>query len=151
MDWQLTITTILVIGSTLVALLALGNRVVLVRSAEDARRRSVAMSDELAKVRRHADERQAHDGETISRLQNRIVQQGQMLRSLQEDLDKFITQHRMMLEVRESSGNAARHTEHVQAVDQRENAIRERLRSMLQEFRTVTEGLKDSEPPAQAA
>ncbi len=152
MDWHLTIAAILVIGATLVALLALGNRIVLVRAIEISRRRASDVIDELAKVRKAADERQAHDGETISRLQNRINQQGQMLRSLQEDLDKFISQHRSMLEVQTRDGSAAPSTaQESAAVEQREKAIRERLRSMLSEFRAVTGGLKDSETTAEAA
>lgn len=152
MDWHLTIATILVLGSALVALLALGNRVVMIRAVDAARHRAREAVEELARVRKQTDDRQAHDGEMISRLQNRILQQGQMLRSLQEDLDKFIAQHRMMLEMRDGADQGSGPSpQETAAVDQRENAIRERLRNMLQEFRAVTEGLKDSEPPAKAA
>jgi TolA-binding protein len=149
MSWDLTIVVILVVGSTAVALLALGNRSLLVHVANEARRKCHELTDELAKVRKQSDDRQAQDAELISRLQNRITQQGQMLRSLQEDLDKFIAQHRSTLEVTQRSGGAS--PQETEAVEQRERAIRERLRNMLQEFRTVTDGLKDAEPPAKAA
>ncbi|HLO39555.1 MAG TPA: hypothetical protein VK176_00920 [Phycisphaerales bacterium] len=150
MDWDLTIVIILVVGATAVALLALGNRALLVHSAGEARRRCSELGEELAKVRKLADDRQAQDAELISRLQNRITQQGQMLRSLQEDLDKFIAQHRSTLEVSQRSGGGEAIQQETEAVEQRERAIRERLRSMLQEFKAVTDGMKD-ESPAKAA
>lgn len=142
MDWHFTSATILVIGATIVALLALGNRILLVRAAQSSQRRIGEMGDELAKVRRAADDRQQHDGETISRLQNRIQQQGQLLRALQEDLDKFILQHRTMLEIKSQPAGAASPSaqQETAAVEQREKAIREKLKSMLQEFRAVTGG-----------
>ncbi|HRJ49857.1 MAG: hypothetical protein KF787_11865 [Phycisphaeraceae bacterium] len=155
MDGNLTIATILVLGSTLIAILSLGSRVTMVHALRTAQRRCSTLADELARVRKSSDERQAHDGETISRLNNRTVQQGQMLRSLQDDLDKFITQHRAMVEVQaRSDRDEAAATADAAAAEQRERAIRERLRTMLNEFRAVTGGIAEAEPhgePAKAA
>ncbi len=153
MDWQLSVAIILVIGATLIALLALGNRVLLARAIERSHRRADMLSEELTKARKAADDRQANDTETISRLQSRIQQQGQLMRTLQEDLDKFISQHHAMVELsRQSPGpETPKAREAAAAADQRERAIREKLRSMLHEFRSVTGGLGDGEAGSKAA
>ncbi|GMV27201.1 MAG: hypothetical protein AMXMBFR58_32320 [Phycisphaerae bacterium] len=150
MPWDLTIAAILVIGATVIALLALGSRVALVRAVGNAHQRAARSAEELAKLRKISDERQAHDAETIARLQNRIIQQGQMLRALQDDLDKFINQNRTMRDVQVRSEGRGPSEQETKAVELREQAIRHRLRSMLHEFKSVTESLKDSDP-AQAA
>lgn len=146
MEGNLTIATILVVGSTLIAILSLGSRVALVHALRASQRRCLKLSDEVARVRKSSDDRQAHDGETISRLNNRTVQQGQMLRSLQDDLDKFITQHRAMVDVQaRADRDEAAATAEAAAAEQRERAIRERLRTMLSEFRAVTGGMSETD------
>lgn len=152
MDWHLSIAAILVIGASLVALLALGNRVAMARAVEATNRRYDRLNTQFSNARKAADDRQAHDGETISRLQNRIQQQNQLLSALQEDLDKFITQHRAMLDVRAHATSSTPPSAHdTAAVDQRERAIREKLKSMLHEFRAVTGESGDAELPRSKA
>jgi hypothetical protein len=140
LDDLTTIASILTVGASTVALLALANRAALARRIMDLQTANKTATAEVGRIRRAAEEQRVIDIETISKLNERLRQQSQMVRSLQEDLDKFIAQHRSLIEIERSSASqesAAEKAARAAATD-REHAIRERLQGMLRQFREVT-------------